>query len=86
MKPHNDLSLIYRNFVEQAVTEEEIIEGRRLLSSAGKIKQKESFGYYRFFTKNELIAMMMSIGAKNIRCYRSFGDQANVVIAEKPKE
>jgi ubiquinone/menaquinone biosynthesis C-methylase UbiE len=52
LKPYNDLSLIYKSFVDKASSEEELLEGRKLLSSAGRIKQKENFGYYKFYAKS----------------------------------
>lgn len=84
LKPHNDLSLIYRNFVDVANSEEEIREGRRLLSNAGKIKQKENEGKYQFFSKTELTAMLATVGMRAIQTQTSFGNQAYVVAGEKP--
>lgn len=83
LKPYHDLSLIYRNFIDVAETEMEIIEGRRLLSSAGKIRQKEAEGRYQFFTKQELMAVLMAAGGRNIQSQVSFGNQANIAAAQK---
>lgn len=83
LKPHCDLSLIYRNFVDAAENEEEIQEGRRLLSNAGKIRQKESEGRYQFFSKTELTAMLAAAGLRSIRNLTSFGNQAYIVAGEK---
>ena len=62
---------------------EYILEGRKLLSSAGKIRYKEKYGHYRFFDENELVDIMGKAGFIKIQVYRSFGNQANVAIAEK---
>jgi len=84
LKPYADLSQIYRNFIDASRrTLIEIKEARKLLSSAGKIKQKESEGYYKFFNEEELKIIMRNSWFKKIKIYRSFGDQANVVIATK---
>ncbi len=83
LKPYADLSEIYRNFVSQAQSEQDIVEARRLLSSAGRIKQKEGEGYYHFFSERELTALMIAAGLERVKVYRSFGNQANVAIAAK---
>lgn len=83
LKPHNDLSLVYRNFVDAAQSEDEICEGRRLLSSAGKIRQKESEGRYQFFSKTELVALLAAVGARSIQCRTSFGNQAHIASGDK---
>lgn len=83
LKPHNDLSLIYRNFVDVARSEDEIREGRRLLSNVGQIRQKESEGKYQFFSKAELIAMLATVNARNVQGIMSFGNQACIVSGEK---
>jgi len=59
------------------------VEARRLLSSAGRIKQKEGEGHYHFFLERELTALMIAAGLERVKIYRSFGNQANVAIAAK---
>ncbi len=83
LKPYADLSEIYRNFVSQAENEQDIIEARRLLSSAGRIKQKEGEGHYHFFSERELLALMIAAGLERVKICRSFGNQANVAVAIK---
>jgi len=83
LKPYPDLSQLYRNFLKHTKNEKEVEEARKLLSSAGKIKQKESGGYYQFFSSEELSAIMAKAGANNIKIYRSFGNQANIAVASK---
>ncbi|MFA4889634.1 MAG: methyltransferase domain-containing protein [Candidatus Omnitrophota bacterium] len=85
LKPFADLSQIYRNFVSLAKNEEDILEARKLLSSAGKIRHKESEGHYHFLSERELKIILLAAGAKNIRIFRSLGNQANVAVAEKTK-
>ncbi len=83
LKPHADISEIYRNFIERKRSKKEIQEARRLLTSAGKIKQKEKCGYYNFFREGELIKLLKEANLKNVECYKTFGNQANLVIATK---
>lgn len=83
LKPYSDLSLIYKNYLDQNLTPEDILEGRNLLSSAGKIRHKEKQGHYHFFSEEELEKLMKDAGFKQIKVYRAFGNQANVAVAEK---
>jgi ubiquinone/menaquinone biosynthesis C-methylase UbiE/pimeloyl-ACP methyl ester carboxylesterase len=83
LKPYNDLSLIYKNYLDQNVTPEDILVGRSLLSSAGKIRHREKQGHYHFFSEEELEKMMARAGFIRVKMYRAFGNQANVAVAEK---
>lgn len=83
LKPYADLSEIYRNFVSQAKSEQDIVEARRLLSNAGRIRQKEGEGHYHFFSERELMALMIAAGLERVKIHRSFGNQANVAVAAK---
>lgn len=83
LKPYNDLSLVYKNYVDQNITPEDIIEGRSLLSSAGKIRHKEKQGHYHFFSEGELEKMMGNAGFVRIKVYRGFGNQANIAVGGK---
>lgn len=83
LKPHNDLSLIYRNFVDVSNSDEEIKEARKLLSNAGRIRQKEGEGRYQFFSKMELMAMLATVRARAIEGRMSFGNQSCVAGGEK---
>jgi SAM-dependent methyltransferase/esterase/lipase len=84
MKPYADLSQIYRNFVVQTEDDEELQEARKLISAAGRIKQKESAGFYHFFSETELINLIKDI-LKNydVKYFRSFANQANLVAVNK---
>lgn len=84
LKPHADLSQIYRNFIQMTERPEEVEEGRRLLSNSGKIKQGESDGVFRFFDKQELAMLLIAGGAKQPRMYSTFANQAFIAVAEKP--
>jgi SAM-dependent methyltransferase len=83
MKPFCDLSLIYKDVVGETEQEETLQSARNLLSAAGAIKLKEEEGHYKFYEKEELVEVVAAAGFKRIKPYRSFGDQANLVCAEK---
>ena len=83
LKPFADLSQIYKNFVSQATSERDILEARKLLSNAGQIKRREGEGHYYFFSEKELKTIMVATGAKAVKTSRSFGNQANIVVAVK---
>jgi len=86
MKPFCDLSEMYRAYAEKNLdgkSEQEIEAGRNLLTAAGKIKFKEELGVYTFFSTEELSDMLANCGFKGLRTFSSFGNQANVVRAEK---
>jgi len=83
LKPNADLSSIYRDYIKVSRTEREIEQARLVLNNAGMIKHKEAEGYYQFFTQDELQDLLLEVNLTNIRSFRSFGDQANVVVAEK---
>lgn len=83
LKPGADLSEIYRNFMSVAETPKELDEGRRLLANAGLIKIKEVRGLYHFYSERELKDAVRETGFVRARTYRSFGDQANVVVCWK---
>jgi ubiquinone/menaquinone biosynthesis C-methylase UbiE/esterase/lipase len=83
LKPYADLSQIYRNFTTQTKSKKDIENARRLLSSAGMIKIKESQGYYRFYSEENLIQLLRRARFRNIKCYRTFGNQINLAVAIK---
>jgi ubiquinone/menaquinone biosynthesis C-methylase UbiE len=83
MKPDADMSQVYRNFVDRTENPEELEEARKLLSAAGKIKQKENAGLYSFFSETELRDLFHQAGAKNIYVCREFANQSNVIVGEK---
>jgi ubiquinone/menaquinone biosynthesis C-methylase UbiE/alpha-beta hydrolase superfamily lysophospholipase len=83
LKPNADLSEIYRNFISTAESNDEIEEARKLLSNSGKIKLKGVRGIYRFYTEKELKQMVRDVGLSRTKTFRSFGDQANIVLCHK---
>jgi len=83
LKPYADLSQIYRDFIQVSRTSEELEQARVVLNNAGMIKHKEAEGYYQFFSEAELHDLLAEAGAKNIQTSRSFGDQANVAVADR---
>ena len=83
MKPFCDMSVIYRDFMGQQVTGEELDSGRNLLRAAGAIKIKEEQGYYVFYSAEELAELVSKAGFINTRWENCFGNQAVAVTAEK---
>jgi len=86
LKPHPDLSSIYRSFIKSSVSEEDAKEARILLGAAGKIKKKEGEGHYKFFSERQLRSLLSRAKAVNIKDHRVFSDQAILLIAEKPND
>lgn len=83
MKPFCDMSKIYRDFMDQQVTETELEAGRNLLSAAGQIRLREEQGIYTFYTTEELTEMLKAAGFVHCFAQQSFGGQAAVVVAER---
>lgn len=81
MKPHCDISVIYRDFVESQTAELQVQSARVLLGGVGEIKIKEDQGHYLFYSGAELSRMLEDAGFKAPQVYASFGDQAVVVRA-----
>lgn len=79
MKPHCDMSTIYRDFMDQGVSGTELQSARNLLSAAGQIKLKEEQGYYVFYSGEQLVDMLRAAGFRDMQVFASFGDQAVVV-------
>jgi ubiquinone/menaquinone biosynthesis C-methylase UbiE len=83
LKPNADLSEIYRNFISSTEDPLEIEEGRQLLNNAGLIKVKEAAGIYHFYSEKELRDVARKAGFHRAKIFRSFGNQANLVVAYK---
>jgi ubiquinone/menaquinone biosynthesis C-methylase UbiE len=79
MKPHCDMSTIYRDFMDQGVSGSELQSARNLLSAAGQIKIKEEQGYYMFYSGDQLVEMLQAAGFHGLQVFTSFGNQAVVV-------
>ncbi|HVU17146.1 MAG TPA: methyltransferase domain-containing protein [Candidatus Didemnitutus sp.] len=83
MKPHCDMSVIYRDFMAQQVTSEELEAARDLLRAASKIRLKEEVGHYAFFSDTELAALASEAGFSVQESFHSLGNQAIVIKAQK---
>jgi SAM-dependent methyltransferase len=83
MKPYCDLSNLYTTLMEDAREEAVVDRARDLLSAAGAIRLKEEQGHYTFFSKKELLELAKSAGFRKTEFYRSFGNQANLIVAVK---
>lgn len=83
LKPHCDLSEIYRGFVGQHVDEEHVESARNLLRAANTIRLKAEAGHYTFFNEEELSLLAETARFREISTRRSFGNQANIVRAVK---
>ena len=83
LKPNADLSEVYRHFISVSNSPAEIEEGRKLLSNAGMIKLKEAVGIYHFYSEKELKNAIRKAGFFRVKSFRSFGNQANVVVGSK---
>jgi len=81
LKPHADLSHIYQEVILAAQLEDK--EARQLLKEVGTMKQGESDGAFRFFTRQELAMLLIGSGAQRPRTYPAFADQAYITVAEK---
>jgi len=81
MKPHCDVSLIYRDFVVNQSAEVQVESARVLLGGVGEIKLKEDQGHYLFYSGPELASMLEEAGFRDPQVYASFGEQAVVVRA-----
>lgn len=81
MKPFCDMSEIYRDFMDQQLTEEDLESGRDLLRAAGRIRLKEEHGQYQFFSAEEMAAMLADAGFTECAGHLSLGGQAAVVVA-----
>lgn len=81
MKPHCDMSVLYRDFMDQQISDTELDSGRRLLTAASRIRLKEEQGQYVFFAGDELAGLMREAGFRDAQVFTSFGDQAVVVRA-----
>lgn len=83
MKPHCDMSGIYRDFVAEGATGARLEPARELLCAAGSIRMKEEVGVFQFFDADELVAMATAAGFRRCASFVGFGDQAIIVRAEK---
>lgn len=83
MKPHCDMSVIYRDFMTQQISTDELERARNLLRAAGKIRMKEEVGHYAFFSETELAELATDAGFNVRENFHSLGNQAVVIKAQK---
>lgn len=83
MKPYCDLSSLYTKLVQEDRNTAVVEGARNLLSAAGSIRLKEEQGHYTFFSRTELSRLAEEAGFREIRSFRSFGNQANLIAATR---
>ena len=83
LKPHADLSEVYRNFLKMADSDKEIEDARCLLANAGMIRAREAEGLYRFYSQQELESKLTDLGAVKPRILSAFSNQVFAGFAEK---
>ncbi len=84
LKPNGDFSGIYQNLVECVGQHEQREDARRLLNNYGKIRQAEKEGQFQFFDGAEWNAILHSLGCLSAGVYRTFANQAYLIVLEKP--
>lgn len=84
LKPFADLSPVYANLIQSSKDKATLSRARKLLHSAGAIKQKEKDGYYRFFSEEELEELLLETGFTNISVRQVFSNQIFLAVAQKP--
>lgn len=83
MKPNCDLGTIFAEYTRQGEDLEDVKKARALLRSAGLIKVKEEVGIYAFFSEEDLSQLARKAGFRKWEVHRSFGDQANILMAKR---
>ncbi len=83
MKPHCDMSGIYRDFIAEGASGTRLQPARDLLCAAGAIRLKEEVGVFQFFGTDDLTAMLTAAGFRRCTSFVGFGDQAVILRAEK---
>jgi SAM-dependent methyltransferase len=83
MKPHCDMSGIYRDFIDEGASGARLEPARDLLRAAGAIRLKEEVGVFQFYSAEELTALLKDAGFRRCGSFVGFGDQAVIVRAEK---
>lgn len=98
MKPDNDISTLFTEYIESiqssspqtmdmANRDQNLTAARVMLNEAAALFTLEEDGYFRFFSEEELAAMVEAAGFVDIRTYRSLGNpaQAIIVTGKKPE-
>ena len=97
MKPDSDISLIFTDYIYKVkkfdmgdtnIKDQEmnLVAARAMLNEAAGLFELEEDGYFKFYSDDELIAMLKNAGFENIRVTPSFGkpEQAVIITGEKP--
>jgi SAM-dependent methyltransferase/alpha-beta hydrolase superfamily lysophospholipase len=80
MKPGCDMTVLYHDYLSVDTTNNDSDKSAsELLSAAGRIKVKKDTEVYNFFSRKELELIAFEAGFSKIQCFRSLGDQANVI-------
>jgi len=98
MKPDSDISTLFAEYIESvqsstpqtmdmANRDQNLAAARAMLNEAAALFTLEEDGYFRFYSEEELAAMVEAAGFIDIRTYRSLGNpaQAVIVTGKKPE-
>jgi len=92
LKPDADVSQIFFRFMDKLRAQRaagasvpELESARNLLHAAmGWIEDGEESGHFKYHSAEALAAMLLKNGLEIVKTQRSFGNQAEVVVARKP--
>ena len=98
MKPDSDISILFTEYIESvqsstpqtmdmANRDQNLAAARSMLNEAAALFTLEEDGYFRFYSEEELVAMVEAAGFVDIRTYFSLGNpaQAVIVTGKKPE-
>jgi ubiquinone/menaquinone biosynthesis C-methylase UbiE len=98
MKPDSDISTIFTDYINNVQSSniesgngrnynQNLAAARAMLNEAAALFTLEEDGYFRFFSEEELAAMLEAAGFQEIYTYRSLGDPAQAIIltGKKPE-
>jgi ubiquinone/menaquinone biosynthesis C-methylase UbiE len=98
MKPDSDISTIFTDYVNTVQSSnldssngqnrtQNLAAARAMLNEAAALFTLEEDGYFRFFSEDELAAMLEAAGFQEIHSYSSLGDPAQAIIltGKKPE-
>jgi ubiquinone/menaquinone biosynthesis C-methylase UbiE len=91
MRPDSDVSTIFTDYVEEVRSQAEsggdLASAQAMLNEAAALFELEEDGLFRFYTGDELAAMLEETGFTNITLHRSLGTppQAIIVTGERPE-
>ncbi len=88
MRPDSDVSMIFTDYVNEvhdqgddAATSHELAGAQAILSEAAALFELEEEGYFRFYTEEELGALLTDAGFTGVETFRSLGTPTQAVIA-----